>query len=117
MRTLRVWKAALTDGRAVQQHLLQVAPVVVERQVPGAGVHVLDEARLLEAAQQQAFGGFGGGDGVGQRPGQRLPVQELHKVELDTQGGEGGGGRHPIRRERRRGNPSTRRNGPSCGGV
>lgn len=73
----------LTYGSAVQQHLLQVASVVVERQVPGAGVHVLYEARFLEAAQQQAFGSFGSQDGISQRPGQRLPVQQLHKVELE----------------------------------
>lgn len=64
--------------------MLQVASVVVEREVPGAGVHVLDEACFLEAAQQQAFGCFGSRDGIGQRPGQRLPVQQFHKVELDT---------------------------------
>lgn len=74
----------LTYGRAVEQHLLQVASVVVERQVPRARVHVLDEAGFLQAAQQQALWGFGGGDGIGQRPGQGLPVQQFHEVELET---------------------------------
>lgn len=74
----------LTYGSAVQQHLLQVASIIVESEVPGAGVHVLNEACFLEAAQQQAFGCFGGQDGLSQGPGQRLPVQQFHKVELDT---------------------------------
>lgn len=74
----------LTYGRAVEQHLLQVASVVVESEVPGAGVHILDEARFLQAAQQQAFRSFGGRDGVSQGPGQGLPIQQFHKVELNT---------------------------------
>lgn len=49
----------LTYGGAVEQHLLQAAAVVVEGEVPRPRVHVLDEAGLLEAAQQEAFGGFG----------------------------------------------------------
>lgn len=49
----------LTYGSAVEQHLLQVTSIVVESEMPGAGVHVLDEARFLEAAEQQAFGSFG----------------------------------------------------------
>lgn len=50
---------SLTYGGAVEQHLLQAAAVVVECEVPRPRVHVLDEAGLLEAAQQEAFGGFG----------------------------------------------------------
>lgn len=53
-------ECVLTYGAAVEQHLLQVASIVVQSEVPGAGVHVLDEARLLEATQQQPFGSFGG---------------------------------------------------------
>lgn len=43
----------------MEQHLLQAAAVIVEGEVPRPRVHVLDEAGLLEAAQQEAFGGFG----------------------------------------------------------
>lgn len=43
----------------MEQDLLQAAAVVVEGEVPRPWVHVLDEARLLETAQQEAFGGFG----------------------------------------------------------
>lgn len=50
---------ALTYWRAVEQHLLQVASIVVESEVPGAGVHILDEACFLQATQQQAFRSFG----------------------------------------------------------
>lgn len=73
-----------TYRSAVEEHLLQVPSIVVEGKVPGARVHVLDEARLLEAAQQQAFGSFGGWDWISQGPGQSLPVEQLHKVKLDT---------------------------------
>lgn len=74
----------LTYRGAVEQHLLEAAAVVVESQVPGSGVHVLDEARFLEATQQQAFGSFGAWDGISQRSGQRLPVQQFHKVKLEA---------------------------------
>lgn len=74
----------LTYRGAVEQHLLEAAAVVVESQVPGSGVHVLDEARFLEATQQQAFGRFGAWDGISQRSGQRLPVQQFHKVKLEA---------------------------------
>lgn len=49
----------LTYGGAVEQHLFKAAAIVVEGEVPRPRVHVLDEAGLLEAAQQEAFGGFG----------------------------------------------------------
>lgn len=75
----------LTYGGAVEQHLLEAAAIVIEGEVPRPRVHVLYEAGLLEAAQQEAFGGFGTWDWISQRPGQRLPVQQLHKVELETQ--------------------------------
>lgn len=74
----------LTYRGAVEQHLLEAAAVVVESQVPGSGVHVLDEASFLEATQQQAFGSFGTWDGISQRSGQRLPVQQFHKVKLEA---------------------------------
>lgn len=74
----------LTYRGAVEQHLLEAAAVVVESQVPGSGVHILDEARFLEATQQQAFGSFGAWDGIGQRSGQRLPVEQFHKVKLEA---------------------------------
>lgn len=74
----------LTYRGAVEQHLLEAAAVVVESQVPGSGVHVLDEASFLEATQQQAFGSFGAWDGISQRSGQRLPVQQFHKVKLEA---------------------------------
>lgn len=87
--SLKDWETAfhiffLTYRGAVEQHLLQAAAVVVESQVPGSGVHVLDEARFLEATQQQAFGSFGAWDGISQRSGQRLPVQQFHKVKLEA---------------------------------
>lgn len=75
----------LTYRGAVEQHLLHVASIIVERQVPGARVHVLDEACFLEGAEQQAFGRFGSGDGITQGPGQSLPIQQLHKVKLKKQ--------------------------------
>lgn len=74
----------LTYRGALKQHLLEVAAVVVESKVPGSGVHVLDEARFLEATQQQAFGSFGAWDGISQRSGQRLPVQQFYKVKLEV---------------------------------
>lgn len=73
----------LTYGSAVEHHLLKVASIIVDSEVPGPRVHVLNETRFLEAAQQQAFGGFGSWDGISQGPGQRLPIQQFHKVELD----------------------------------
>lgn len=73
----------LTYGSAVEQHLLQVASIVVESEVPGAGIHVLNEACFLEAAQQKPFGSFGSWDRISQGPGQRLAIQQFHKVKLN----------------------------------
>lgn len=74
----------LTNRSAVEQDLLQVAPVIVEGEMPCPGVHVLDESCFLEVVQQQAFGSFGVGDRIGQGPRQRFTIQQFHKVKLDA---------------------------------
>lgn len=74
----------LTYWGAVEQHLLQVASIIVEGQVPRPGVHVLDETCFLEVAQQQAFGSFSVWDRIRQGPRQRLPIQQFHKVKLSA---------------------------------
>lgn len=81
-REPRLQNRVLTYWAAVEDDLLQVASVVVQGQVPGSGVHVLDEARFLEAVQQQTFRSFDVQDGISQGSGQRLPIQQFDKVEL-----------------------------------
>lgn len=77
-------KMILTYWCAVEQHLLQVASIIVDSQVPRSGVHILNEASFLQATQQQAFRSFCGWDGISQGPGQGFPIQQFHKVELNT---------------------------------
>lgn len=76
--------ALLTYDNGVERHLLGILPVVVESQVPDAGVQVLDEAGLVETDGPRLPPGSFGLQEVPLSGDQPAAIQELDKVVLKT---------------------------------
>lgn len=76
----------LTYGRGKEGHGLRLFAIIVDGQVPDARVHILDEACVVGGdGYQAALHGHGPLqtlDILGQQP---PPVQQLHKVKLETE--------------------------------
>lgn len=76
---------ALTYGSGEEGDSFSFFPIIVDCQVPDARVHVLDEACVVGGdGYQAALHGHGPlqtVDVLGQQP---PPIQQLHKVKLET---------------------------------
>lgn len=85
----------LTHTNGEEGHLLSLLAVIVDRQVPDARVHVLDEARVMGGQGDQGplrllrllllllLGGWGAFQGLNSLHQEPSPIQELHKVKLE----------------------------------